>query len=254
MVVVYTDDECLAEDATELLVDALGAGGVGCLVCLRADGRRWYPLGLDHLDPRSLVGVPYDIRDHELSTRAVLDGRVTFRNRSELADSLAATDPDEVEEVLDAHGRLEPLDERAPRRLLAAEAAWLTETVTRRLDAPGRLAPEDVARVLRAVARQEVRDVAWCAITREEADAHVRVWRDLVRRSPEELVAPAAGLLAFAAWLSGDGALAWCAVDRALGSDPDHTLARLVAQALEGAVPPSAWRPMDKAAHGLGAG
>ena len=67
----------------------------------------------------------------------------------------------------------------------------------------------------------------------------------MVRRSPEELVAPAAGLLAFAAWLAGDGALAWCAVDRSLRSDPDHTLAQLVAQALEGAVPPSAWRPLD---------
>ena len=74
-------------------------------------------------------------------------------------------------------------------------------------------------------ARQEVRDVVWCAITREEAAAHVRVWRDVVRRSPEELVAPAAGLLAFAAWLAGDGALAWCAIDRSLRSDPDHTLA-----------------------------
>ena len=100
MVVVYTEDECLAEEAADLLVDALSSGGVECLVSLRADGRRWFPLGLDHLDPRSLVGVPYDTRDHELSSRAVLDGRVTFRNRAELADSLAAADPDEVEEVL----------------------------------------------------------------------------------------------------------------------------------------------------------
>jgi hypothetical protein len=77
----------------------------------------------------------------------------------------------------------------------------------------------------------------------------VRVWRELVRRTPEELAAPVAGLLAFAAWLSGDGALAWCAVERALRADPDHTLARLVGRALEGAVPPSAWRPVREAAE-----
>jgi hypothetical protein len=254
MVVVYTDDECLAEEAADLLVDALSAAGVECLVALRADGRRWYPLGLDHLDPRSLVGVPYDTRDHELTSQAVLDGRVTFRNRSELADSLAVTDPDEVEEVLVAHGGLEPLGEDTPRGLLAAEAAWLTGTVTRQLPGGAPLSPAEVARVLRAVGWKEVRDVAWCAITRDQAAAHVRVWRELVRRSPEELVAPAAGLLAFAAWLSGDGALAWCAVDRSLRADPDHTLGQLVAQALEGAVPPSAWRPMDPPVLELDAG
>jgi hypothetical protein len=64
-----------------------------------------------------------------------------------------------------------------------------------------------------------------------------------VRQSPEHLVAPAAGLLAFAAWLSGDGALAWCAVERSLGADPDHTLAKLVARALEEAIPPTEWSP-----------
>jgi hypothetical protein len=254
MVVVYTDDECLAEAAADLLVDALGANGVECLVALRADGRRWYPLGLDHLDPRSLAGVPYDPRDHELTSQAVLDGRVTFRNRSELADSLAVTDPDEVEEVVVAHGALDPLGDDVPRTVLAAEAAWLIETVSRQLHGDAVVSVPEVARVLRAVASKEVRDVAWCSITREEAAAHVRVWRELVRRSPEELVAPAAGLLAFAAWLSGDGALAWCAVDRSLRSDPDHTLARLVAQALEGAVPPSAWRPMDPPVLELDAG
>ena len=254
MVVVYSDDECLAKRAADLLVDALSAGEVDCLVSLRADGRRWFPLGVDHLDPRSLVGVPYDPRDHELSSRAVLDGRVTFRTRSELADSLAARDPDEVEEVLRAHARLGPLTAATPRRLLAAEAAWLTQTVAAQVHGAGPLTPDEVARALRAVGHQELRDIAWCVVTREEAASHVRVWCDVVRRSPSELVAPAAGLLAFAAWLSGDGALAWCAVDRSLGSDPDHTLARLVAQALDGAVPPSAWRPLDPSAVNLDAG
>ncbi|MFM9735908.1 DUF4192 family protein, partial [Streptomyces niveiscabiei] len=67
--------------------------------------------------------------------------------------------------------------------------------------------------------------------------------RDVVRRSPLEALAPAAALLAFAAWLTGDGALAWCAVDRCQESDPDYGLAGLVSQALAGAVPPSAWSP-----------
>jgi hypothetical protein len=39
----------------------------------------------------------------------------------------------------------------------------------------------------------------------------------------------------------GDGALAWCAVARAREVDPDHSLARLVADLLEAAVPPDSW-------------
>ena len=55
----------------------------------------------------------------------------------------------------------------------------------------------------------------------------------MVRRSPTELLAAPAALLAFAAWLAGDGALAWCAVDRCALADPDYRMAGLVAHTLE---------------------
>jgi hypothetical protein len=51
----------------------------------------------------------------------------------------------------------------------------------------------------------------------------------------------AASVLALAAWLSGDGALAWCAVDRCREVDPHHSLARLVADLLEHATNPQVW-------------
>ena len=38
--------------------------------------------------------------------------------------------------------------------------------------------------------------------------------------------------------MHGDGAFAWCAVDRALAADPRHGLAHLVADMLTSAVPP----------------
>ena len=62
-----------------------------------------------------------------------------------------------------------------------------------------------------------------------------------MRRCPDDLLPHAAGVLGFAAWLAGDGALAWCAVDRGREVDPDHSLLSLVADLLQGAVPPSAW-------------
>jgi Domain of unknown function (DUF4192) len=83
-------------------------------------------------------------------------------------------------------------------------------------------------------------------MSHDDAARHVDLWRDVVRRVPVELRAPAAALLGFAAWLSGNGALAWCAVDRAQEAQPGYGLAGLLTQALAGAVPPSTWRPIPR--------
>jgi hypothetical protein len=76
----------------------------------------------------------------------------------------------------------------------------------------------------------------------------VELWRDVVRRCPTELLAAPASLLAFAAWLAGDGALAWCALDRCALADPDYRMAGLVAHTLEQALPPSVWTPLPDSA------
>jgi hypothetical protein len=51
-----------------------------------------------------------------------------------------------------------------------------------------------------------------------------------------------ATVLAVVRWLSGDGARAWVALDRALTLQPEHTLAGLMSKALSVGVPPSQWR------------
>jgi hypothetical protein len=252
MVIAYTDDECLGEAAAGALVETLDRAGVPTLLMIRADGSRGVPLGQGETGAE---GHPYDLSGHELSSRAVLDGKVTFRDRGELVDSLAAVDLASVEEVEGRHDDLPDLPGAGQELLL--ESLWLMEQV-RALVAgqqpPGQLEPGVVARLLRAVTNRDVRDLVWSDVTRENAEGHVALWREVVRRSPESLVAPAAGLLAFAAWLAGDGALAWCAVDRCLCADPDHVLGQLVGDALTTATPPSAWRPIDPESLALFAG
>lgn len=253
LVVVYTDDECLGGSAAGALDEVLERLGVPVVMMIRADGNRWFPLG-DAAAEDDPDGRPYDVRGHELSSRAVLDGKVTFRDRAELADSLAVLDPETVEEVEVAHDALPPLP--AGQELLL-ESLWLMEQVrslVARADQPRVTDVPTTARILRAVAHRDVRDLVWCDIDRGNAPAHVDLWREVVRRSPEQLVAPVAGLLAFASWLAGDGALAWCAVDRCLCADPDHVLGRLVAEALTSAMPPTKWQPVDPGALGLFAG
>ena len=252
LVVVYTDDECVGEAAGDALVETLQQLGVPTLMAIRADGSRWFPLGSGGADAE---GTPYDLRGHELSSRAVLDGKVTYRDRAELVDSLAPVDPVTVEEVLAAHDELTDLPSDGQELLL--ESLWLMEQV-RLLVAERRpsdaLGPVSTARFLRAVANRDVRDLVWCDITRDNVEGHVTLWREVVRRSPDNLVSPAAGLLGFAAWLSGDGALAWCAVDRCLCADPDHVLGQLVGDALTSAIPPSSWQPIDPQSLALFAG
>jgi hypothetical protein len=54
---------------------------------------------------------------------------------------------------------------------------------------------------------------------------------------------PALCLAGFASWLSGDGALALIAAERALSIDRHYPMAGLLLRILEAAVPPSSWRP-----------
>jgi hypothetical protein len=107
------------------------------------------------------------------------------------------------------------------------------------------LSADDAGRLLVALERIDVRDVAWAEMTRANASLHVELWRDLLRRAPDALAAAPAGLLAFAAWLDGDGALAWCAVERCQQVEPGYGLAGLLTTALANAVPPSTWRPLS---------
>jgi len=60
---------------------------------------------------------------------------------------------------------------------------------------------------------------------------------------PQHVRAAPAALLGFAAWLAGNGALAWCAVDVAEEAEPGYPLAALLASTLAGAVPPAVWQP-----------
>lgn len=240
LVVVYTDEHELAELAATLLTVELETLGVDVLTALRAADDRWHRLG-HAIDGPAPDGVPYDLTSHQLTARSVVEGRVVFSTREQLSASLGVADPGHAEMVAAAHDTLTGLGDLSGPAV-AFEERWLTAHVA----SWASCAPTDpavLARLLRALATTPLRDRVWCLMTQQNAAEHVRLWTDVVRQSPERLVAPAAGLLAFSAWLSGDGALAWCAVERCLDAEPDHTLAHLVARALEQAVPPTEWSP-----------
>ena len=250
--VAYTDDRCLALEVVSRLGDRLAEEGVRVLGAIRADGERWFSLDCDDscCPPE---GTTYDVRAHPVTAASVLEGRVTYRSRRELADSLVGSDPDATEAVAEAADEamrrfrasertpLGASDADGPRRYLVAEGQWVRDRIARYVTGREPLDPEDVGRLVVAMVNIEVRDVAWAAITRSDARTHVELWSDVVRRTPLDLSAAPAALLGFAAWLAGEGALAWCAVDRCQEAEPDYTLAALLTDALASAMDPARW-------------
>jgi len=228
VLVLFTADDGLAR-AVVHRVRRRGADGRGpaLVEALRVHDRRWFPLLPGHRDPHA-VGVPYDVSSHPFVVDAVVEGRVLHGSRSELAATLRP-DPAAVAEVEEVGG------------VERAGAEWVATTLAEWVRRPEPPPAEVAARLLTAITEPGVRDAAWTSVPRSAARDHVRFWEAMVRRAPDDVVAHAAAVLALCAWVAGDGALAWCAVDRAREGDADHLLAALVADLLTAAVPPVDW-------------
>jgi hypothetical protein len=238
VLLVYGTDRVISRRLWRGLDRAFATAGIEVAQALRVEEERWYPLA--GADPRAReLGVPFDVSSHPFVVRAVVDGRVTHASRAALAATLTR-DPAAVERLTALTRAVSP-----PADLLA-EGSWLEATLLGQLE-EGRL-PDDgeLARVLVALAHPGLRDAAWSVLTREHARASVAWWTHALTRCPEPLVPAPAALLAWAAWLHGNGALAWCALDRCEEAEPGYGLARIVADLLEQARPPSSWsEPID---------
>ena len=222
--VLYAPHTRLARLTAETLVAAFTESGIEVLDCLRAYRGRWYASSR-HRAP----GQPYDPEGHPFRAQAVFDGHVMYETRRELAEQIA-TDPEAVDAVEALLPGAVPLD-----------GAPLWQLVARHVEAGTSATDDEVAAVLVSMSDQEARDHGWPDLQRSAAPAHVRFWSDVVRRAPDSQVAEPAAVLALAAWLCGNGALAWCALDRLFAADPHHRVGVLVAQALTHAVPPTVW-------------
>jgi len=224
--------------------DAFEEEGVDVLEVLRVTAERYHRIddGADDLD-----GMPYDVANHPFTAEWVLEGRVVHASREDLAATLRSSDPGEVAEVSRLATRCrETLEAITCERWTAAQAdaRWLRGRIRRYLRTGVLPTAAEAARILVLCLDGQLRDVVWTDVERSDAARHVTLWTDLVRRAPDDLLPQAAGILALAAWVAGDGALAWCAIDRATEIGAETFLTKQVGEFLAAAVPPSIWRPM----------
>ncbi|HEY3530871.1 MAG TPA: DUF4192 domain-containing protein [Nocardioides sp.] len=238
--VVYSDDSDLAARLAAALVPAFVADGIGVVDVLRAHRGQWCSVPI-RAGARESPPRPFDDTHHPFSAQAVFEGRVTLGSREELRATL---EPD-VERRARWAALVEDLPAPGPAEVARANAlvaGWVESGAD----------PDDAgaAAVLRAVSRLDVRDTALYAVTRDTVRDHLRVWVSLLRGAPDAQVPDTAAVTAFCAWQSGQGALAWCALDRCFEVDPEHRLGTCLAECLVRAVPPSAWEeggPSDPA-------
>ena len=250
ILVTYSGDPVIADGMTDELTARLAERGIAVDLTFREYDGRWYHSGgARHPADCSTTtaGTAYDLASHPFILESRYLDREIYRDRAGLRASLrgpVALVADTQLALLDVarHFLQRGLGEAREEdpELHEQEVAETEWALGRILDATA-FSAEEIARLVLALGIREIRDSLWLAMDRATADHWCRRLKEVVRATPDDLVAEPSGLLAFASWLAGDGALAWCAVDLAREAEPDHTLASLVAQALESAVPPSAW-------------
>jgi hypothetical protein len=228
VVVIYDDDTTVADEAAWSIHEEFTAAGIRVREVLRVHDDHWYAV-LPGAPLAAYQGVRFALAEHPFTAQGVYDGRVTHPSR----EALRATIAPEAEAVARTTGDL------AGATPLPAGA--LASLVRRHVDGGTTFSWAELASVAVTVTSGARRDEAWVWLSRTGARRAVDLWSDAVRRLPVSHVPGPAAVLAFAAWLVGDGALAWCAVDRCREAQPHHSLAGLVAQLLESATSPDQW-------------
>jgi len=241
----------LVTPVAESVRSALAGARIGLRDLLRVeDGRYWSYVCQD---PRCCPaeGVPFDGAGHPAATALDAAGMTARADRASLAASLAPLDGPVAESMARATERALRRAEdlaasgsaREGRRLVVdAGRAAIQEAIGTYRDG-GRITDHDyLAWLTVTLPDLQVRDDAWARMEPGFRTQHQLLWTDLVRHACQRYVPAPASLLAFTAWQAGEGALANIAIARALAADPGYSMARLLGQALDAGLPPSAAR------------
>jgi hypothetical protein len=233
------------------VVIALARDGVPVRAAILVRAGRWWSYDCPRPCCAPSAGTPLPEGVSALEAASVATGVVVERDRSDLVRRITGPGGSSPEAMATA---CEHVATECAARILEvgvdamAEESWsaVTSAVERCL--PGAAGPaltdRETARVLCGLRDRDVRDRALQLATGAEAPAAEILWTECTRRAPAPLAAAPATLLAVSAWLRGDGAMANVALTHALAAEPGYALARLLAQALAGCLPPAELRTL----------
>ncbi|WP_145742216.1 DUF4192 domain-containing protein [Saccharopolyspora dendranthemae] len=184
-------------------------------------------------------GVVADPKESQMGAVMAAEGSVTFGSREELRELVA---PESAEVISRWSAKLDALTEDA---IDSYDPSRVTEDLRKvfgavqRIAAGSALTEDDLLGVLRAVSDVQIRDIVMALSLTELARPAEELWLTLVRKSPEPELVEVAALLAFSAYVRGEGALAGVALERIGEVKPGHNLARMLRRAMDAGIPPA---------------
>lgn len=227
-IVCLTSDRQVAAQVVKDFAARLDTIGIDTGLRVWADDRRWCDFA------SGLTGVQTEVARERVAAMTVLAGRAQpASSRESLATSLVG-DREPIAKLLPE------AQESARAGTPRAEARWALGRLQQFHVDGARLTDGDSARLLVAIDSIPIRDGLWNDMNRDTVASHVALWTDMTRRAPDEVRAAPASMLGFASWLSGDGAMAWCALDQ-VPRDTPYALAELVAAAVQCGMHPREW-------------
>jgi hypothetical protein len=185
-----------------------------------------------------------DPRSSPVAAATAAAGIVTFSNRDELAAQVALA-PDDV-----LARRSTLLDTAVEEKRLATAAGirLVRDAVAEFAERTSPLEDEEIVRLAVALSDHQVRDASLSFAVGATPAAAERLWLELTRGCPAPERAEPATLLAFTAYLRGDGALASVAIQTAETACPGHRLAGLLRYALDCGLAPARIQALAKGA------
>jgi hypothetical protein len=245
------------EDVATLLMAAraaLGEHDIEVREALRVEKDRWWSYLCTDPECCPADGTPFDIRATVVAAQATVAGQVVLADRAELARTVASLGGMARTSLQQATRRAESRlyewlgDEADPESLrermideglpLVRELLELARDLSAG-ELSELLGDDEVAWLGLLLTHVRVRDEAWVRIDPDQAEIHVELWRHVMRRVEERYVPAPACLLAYAAFISGDGGLANVALDRAVDADPHYSMALLLRDLMQLGVPPA---------------
>jgi hypothetical protein len=225
--------------AMEAARAAAGEAGIVVREALRVEGGRYWSYLCTNEECCPPEGTPYDVSTSQVAATAIAAGLVALPGRDELSRSIAPIRGSAREAMRQATTRAEErvlrwLWEYGPaglrKRMVDEGVPYVRDLLAR----GGPLDDDEVAWLGVLLIHLRVRDEAWVRTDVAQLD----LWRDVLRRVEDQYAAAPACLTTYAAYLSGDGALANIALDRAFAADPDYSMAGLLSDMIRAAVPP----------------
>ncbi|HZE14684.1 MAG TPA: DUF4192 domain-containing protein [Mycobacterium sp.] len=216
----------MSRDLAEALARRGARLGATLVVDRIAAGGRWHCV-----DNCGAAGVLNDPASSVLAAAAVVTGRRMYKDRGELEASVAVDfeHAAALAPLLDGVGGVVDCVAVCVREAVAA---------VRRMATGEMLSDAELAGVGAALADVRVRDLLFTMVDSDVSAAAEALWALLARTLRQPLRAEALTLLAFSAYLRGDGPLAGIALEAVLAENPHHRMAGLLDTALQSGVRP----------------